>query len=333
MALPMTNLPTRIAQHQVKETASTTGDPVEWWYMNGLLEAPGTPIDGWALVMSLPRFGTAIEEGRFLLIPAEKGAKTLDFGTRRLTAGTIKASAEELDVQIGEHYLRGGYPSYEIGISGQAGDTYCAAELSYEAELAPEKLTHLDGQLNHLVCYRLRAKGTVTVGDETYPVEAVGFYERVYGSLGWEPGETTLHVDGWNWYWSPFAGPDQLAVEVWSFSVAGDNQPAPYISIEDGDGWLHFKSGQLTTVEERDIHGIPYPHKIRITDQNEHGELDLTITRRDVDSRSLTGPSKPKRMYFVTGYADFEGFARIGNREISLTGKSFGSAYEMSTNW
>jgi hypothetical protein len=38
-------------------------------------------------------------------------------------------------------------------------------------------------------------------------------------------------------------------------------------------------------------------------------------------------------MYFVTGYSEFEGTARIGDREINLSGEGFGSAYEMSTNW
>jgi hypothetical protein len=327
------SLPSRHDQQTV-ETASPDGEPIQWWYLNALISAPGTPVDGWGLISTFLRFGSAIEEGRFILIPSEEGRTPLDFGTRRLPPGTLTDSTDSVDVRIRDNFIRGGYPHYELNVAGTTrDDVSCSAHLSYEAALDPEHLTHIDEQVKHVACYRLNGEGTVTIGDDVYPVTAVGFYERVYGSFGWEPGETTRHVDGWNWYWSPAAGPEGVAVEVWSFFVEGDEQPEVYVAVTDGKDWHRFTSGTRSIVEQREIYGVPYPHKIRITDETEHGELDLVVTRRNVDARSLTGPGRPKRMYFISGFADFDGFARVDGHEYPLSGRAFGSAYEMSTDW
>ena len=328
------SLQSRYDQDGIKETATVEDDPVQWWYVNALIEAPGTPIDGWALICTMLRFGSALEEGRFVLMPPQPGDQTIDFGTRRLPPGSLQASTESVDVRIGANSLRGGYPELELDIAGTTRDgVACAAQLSYHAQLEPEQLTHLDGQLRHFACYKLGAEGTITIDGASYQVRAVGFYERVYGSMGWDSEEGTVHTDGWNWYWSPAVGPEDLAVEVWSFFVEGEDQPDAYVAVTDGETWHRFTSGVRTIEETREIHGVPYPHKIRVTDKNDAGELDLVITRRDIDGRSLTGPGRPLRMYFITGFADFEGTARIGGREYQLNGQGFGSVYEMSTEW
>jgi hypothetical protein len=93
----------------VGEPASSQKHPVEWWYTNALLEAPGTPLDGLALVGVFSLFKGVIEEGRHLLISPHAGTFA-DFGTGPPATGTIRSSTTVLDVRNGPSRLHGAYP-------------------------------------------------------------------------------------------------------------------------------------------------------------------------------------------------------------------------------
>jgi len=317
--------------------ASDLSDPAEWWYCNAILDVPGTPIDRCTILGCFIRNEGAEEQGRYILVSPTDGA-IAEFGSR-FPAGTLTADPERFDVRMGDSYMRGEFPEWEMSVSGidAARGRTVSADLQWTADIPCERMAHIHGRLKHQVCFRSQARGTVTLDGEQYDITGVGFYEHISGSFGWdrkpEPGEPTP-VNHWNWYWAPSVGPDQVAVELWSFFCENpDDTPFPYVSINtDGTEFAHFNTGSREVLEEREIHGGPYPHKVRFTDKNEHGELDLTITRRPADSRSEPRTGKRTRMYLQTGAAQFEGRCLWNGVEYALGGDGFGSNYEHTKN-
>ncbi|MFI6571455.1 hypothetical protein [Nocardia fluminea] len=318
----------------VGEAASAQAHPVEWWYANAVLDAPGTPLDGLALVGVFSLFKGVIEEGRHLLISPHAGTFA-DFGTGPLKSGTIRSSSTALDVRNGANYLRGEYPDYELHLEGQATNgAYIEVSLSYAADIAPEREGYIDSQLNHYVVYRSTVSGTVAIGADRYPVSGHGYFEHLFGTLGWlEPylGEPNppIFVNGWNWYWSPAAGPDGVAVQAGGIITEGE--PLPFVSVSaDGETFAHFTTGRFEVLEERMVDGVAYAHSFRLTDRTDVGSVDLTFTRRDAAQRAVKQAPGGNKVVFVTGFAELVGSVRLGDREYDVTGRALGSVFTVS---
>ncbi|WP_280260190.1 hypothetical protein [Nocardia abscessus] len=318
----------------VGEAAGTRAHPVEWWYANALLKAPGTPLDGLALVGVFSLFKGVIEEGRHLLISPHAGTFA-DFGTGPLKSGTIRSSSTALDVRNGANYLRGAYPEYELHLEGQATNgAHIEVTLSYTADIAPEREGYIDSQLNHYVVYRSKISGTVAVGADRYPVGGFGYFEHLYGTLGWlEPylGEPDppIFVNGWNWYWSPSAGPDGVAVQAGGIITEGE--PLPFVSVSaDSRTFTHFTTGRFEVLEERMVEGVAYAHSFRLTDRNDAGSVDLVFTRRDAAQRAVKQAPGGNKVVFVTGFAGLTGSVRLGEQEYDVTGRALGSVFTVS---
>ncbi|MFI6315428.1 hypothetical protein ACIBEK_35415 [Nocardia fusca] len=318
----------------VGEPASSQEHPVEWWYTNALLEAPGTPLDGLALVGVFSLFKGVIEEGRHLLISPHAGTFA-DFGTGPLATGTIRSSTTVLDVRNGPNRLHGAYPDYELHLEGQAGNgARIVASLNYTAEVAPEREGYINSQLNHYVVYRNAVSGTIAIGADRYPVRGHGYVEHLFGTLGWlEPylGEPDppIFVNGWNWYWSPSAGPDDLVVQAGGIITEGE--PLPFVSVTaDRETFTHFTTGRFDVLEERMVGGVPYVHRFRLIDSNESGAVDLTFTRRDAAQRAVKQAPGGNKVVFVTGFAELTGSVRLGTEEYEVTGRALGSVFTVS---
>jgi hypothetical protein len=314
---------------EVVETASAEPAEIEWWYANCLIESPGSPVDGCALIASFVRFRGALEEGRFVLISPDTGT-VLDFGTGRLTEGTMSTSSRVVDVAIGPNYLRGPYPHYALHVENSSGLRGCSVDMSLQALSKPEELVHVGSQFKHFGVFRLGVRGTIILDDHTHHFTGLGFFEHVYGELGWHqplrPG--VVRSTGWNWYFSPATGPDEAIVEFWGFRTSDDPQPRPYVSVSlDGENFIRFTTGAVEVLEERELDGLSYPHRLRITDRNESGELDLVVTRRDAAHHTSSKPGRSTRLFFVTGLATFEGELCTGETVVRLDGRAFGSAY------
>ncbi|MRH93604.1 hypothetical protein GFY24_40495 [Nocardia sp. SYP-A9097] len=319
---------------EVGEAASTQRHPVEWWYVNAMLDAPGTPIDGMTLVVAFSKFAGVIEEGRHVIVSPDGGIFA-DFGTGPLTEGTIRGDSQRLDVRNGRNYLRGGYPDYELHVEGEAASgAYISASLNYVADAEPEREGYIDSQFRHWVLYRARAEGSITIGSNTYPVRGLGYIEHLFGTLGWlEPylGEPNPphFVNGWNWYWSPAAGPSELIVQAGGFITEGE--PVPFVSVSaDRKTYEHFITGTFQTLETRRVDGVPHAHKFRLTDSNEAGSVDLTFTRRDAAQRAVKQAPGGNKVVFVTGYTELEGTVTLGDTTYDVTGRAFGSVFTVS---
>ncbi len=319
-----------VSSTDTQELASPIREQMEWWYANILIDAPGTPIDGYLLLGAFMRFDGVTEEGRYWLVSPETGM-VADFGTGRQAPGSaMRASEEKVDVSNGPSYFRGGYPSYELHIEGEADGTPHSATLTYEADVAPEQSKYIDGQLKHFAVYRMKVAGSISIGEDTYEVTGLGYYEHLYGTMAWFPSDddTARLIEGWSWYWSPDAGPDDVTVEIGGFIVEGEREP--FLSLcADGQNPVMFASGDMETLEEREhSDGVDYPHQLRFTDSNERGSVDLVVTRRDAAFR---GDNRfgDRALFFMTGFATFEGTATLDGVEHDLTGRAFGSVFRV----
>lgn len=322
-----------LAEEVVGEVA-VPGHPVQWWYVNALLDAPGTPLDGLALVGVFSLFDGVVEEGRHLLLSPDGGVFA-DFGTGPLRPGTIRANAHRLEVRNGANYLTGTYPSYQLHLEGEATNgTYVVAALSYAAQIAPEREGYVDAQLKHFVVYRAEASGTISLGDREYPVRGIGYVEHLYGSLGWlEPylgdPRPPVFIDGWNWYWSPAAGPDGLALQAGGTITEG--RPLPFVSVSaDSKTFTHFTTGRFDVLETRNVEGVRYAHKFRIIDRTDDGAVELTYTRRDAAQRAVKRAPGGNKVVFVTGFAEIEGKVTLDGITHDVSGPAFGSVFTVS---
>lgn len=313
---------------------SVPGHPVQWWYVNALLDAPGTPLEGLALVGVFSLFEGVVEEGRHLLVSPDGGVFA-DFGTGPLRPGTIQSSTHRLEVRNGANYLTGTFPSYELHLEGEATNgSFIAATLSYSAQIAPEREGYVDAQLKHFVVYRAEAAGSIALGDREYPVRGVGYVEHLYGTLGWlEPflgdPDPPVFIDGWNWYWSPAAGPNGLAIQAGGTITEG--QPMPFVSVSaDSDTFTHFTSWRFDVLEARTVEGVRYAHKFRITDRTDDGAVELIYTRRDAAQRAIKRAPGGNKVVFLTGFAEIEGKVTLGGVTHDVSGPAFGSVFTAS---
>jgi hypothetical protein len=281
------------------------------------------------------RIGGVTEEVRSLLVSGTGGV-IADFGSGTLRSGSFAASSTELNVRYAGSYFRGGYPDYELHLQNATADgTPCAVTLAYEAEMAPERRGFANEQMQHFVVYRLRGRGTVQIGTDTYDVTGHGYYEHLLGTLGWQEalfGEAELpgFINGWNWYWAPLLGTDGVAVQAAGMVI--EDEDLPYLALCTPDAAVtHFSTGTTQVLEEREFDGHRYAHKLRFSDRNEAGTVDLIVTRNHVGAQRIVKPGPAgSRFVFITGLAEFEGSATIGDVDYDLGGAAFGSVFRLA---
>src|SRR5207237_340195 len=104
------------------------------------------------------------------------------------------------------------------------------------------------------------------------------------------------------WYWSPGEAGGAPAVQFAGIDVVtGVKEPGLISLTHDGETFMHFTACDVETLEEREYQGITYAHKVRVTDRNEHGELDVVITRDGGANQGvLNDPGRPT-VFFRTG--------------------------------
>lgn len=315
----------------ISDIAVDTDQAIRWWYFNLLIDAPDTPLHEHLLVLAFTKFRSAVEQGRFLLISPTAGTLA-NFSTPSVREGAMSWSCDDVEVNIGDSTIRGGYPGYEVHATGMCEGAEYRIDLSYTADLEPERLTHFDGQLKHFVVYRMLGRGTVVIGDKTWPVTGIGFYEHLYGDLGWErlegvAGARPRFAKGWDWYSSPKLG-DGLAFEFWAFIAEDEPQPAPFVSVALPSGeFVHFDQVSVAAERQGNADGIEYSSGLRVRASGADRHLDVVITRRGSDNAMTTPPHLRNRALFLTGFADITGAATIAGVVHQLNGPIVGSAY------
>lgn len=326
-----------LPESAVGEAASIGEHPVEWWYANLLIDAPGTPVDGMALITIFSLFKGAIEEVRRIIVSPD-GGLFADFGTGELTPGSISISTSKLDVGYEGNWFRGAYPNYDLHVEGEATNgAYIAADVSYTADVAEHREGYIDSQLTHWVVYRSKGTGTISLGGRSYEISGVGYVEHLFGTLGWfEPfmGEIDPphFVDGWNWYWSPDAGPDRVVVQAGSFISHGEPVPFAFVSV-DGKTYHAFDSVKFDALERRTFAGVGFAHKFRLTGTSDVGSIDLTFTRRDAAQRMSKQAPGGNSLVFVSGWVELAGTVEIDGKTYDVTtDRALGSAFTVSMN-
>lgn len=330
----MTSVAEHLAPSIVGEAASIDRHPIEWWYTNLHIESPGAPIDGMTLISIFSKFDGVIEEHRRVIISPEGGIFA-DFGSGPLARDSIRASANSLDVAQGRNTLRGGFPSYTLHLEGEAtSGARIEVDLDYTADVTEAREGYIGNQLKHWVVYRAAAKGAIRVGGSTFDVAGVGYLEHLFGTLGWlEPflGEVDppTFVEGWNWYWSPAAGSSDVIVQAGGF--IRDGKAVPFASICADDRLHHlFVTGAIDVLERRTYEGVSYTHKFRLSDHNEIGSIDLTVTRNPAAQRAIKQAPGGSKVAFISGYARLEGTVTIAGIDYDVTGPLFGSVFTVA---
>ena len=303
----------------VNETAHPF-EPVEWWYANALLDAPGSPIDGCALVGTFTIQRNMAEYCHGMIISSERGPLA-DFSGYELAPGTILSSEEKLHVGCRKNYLRGGYPRWRLHLEGEDSGRLCRADFEYEADVAADRRTYNfpPSYLHHYVVYRSRVRGTIFLGEESWEAKGVGYYEHFYGFLN--PVESS----GWIWYWCPAAGSNGVALNLGVSTFRDSREPVCFVFFtEDGKTFADFTSASLDVLEKKELGGIVYPHKIRVTEKSAEGEIEAVITRMDAHYHRVNR-SPLATAIFITGFSLLEGRAAWKGRVYDLRGRAFGS--------
>jgi len=330
----MDTFDTTLSPDEVFEQAVEPTPPTDWWYFNTKIDAPGTPLHGAMVIGVWLRFKGFIEEGRFQIVHPTDHALIGQFGTGPMPVGSIHADTDRLNVELGESHLRGGYPDYEVKFGGEPwdGGRRIDVELSFHAEQEPDRVAWLDRQLNHFVVYRHEARGTVTIGDDSYDVSGNGYYEHAYGDLGWADPTGVKHVaTGWNWYWTPGGGPDNVTVQMAGITTAADPTAWALVSFTtDGKSYHHFPHVLVETLEEREYKGLKYAHRLRVTGKTEQGQVELFVDRTSAEYQALTGEPGRPAMFFRTGHCKLAGTISWDGEEWDVTtDNAFGSAFRV----
>ncbi|MDD5225490.1 MAG: hypothetical protein PHE84_16025 [bacterium] len=301
-------------------------EPIEWWYYNTIISAPGTPIDGWVAVTILTSFRNVLETVHGLLIPP--AGETVDLSGYDLPSGSIKFSEEKVDVSWNKNWCRGLYPKWTVHYEGKHAGKGYKVDLELEADIDSNAYTYRfeNNYLNHFVVFRNRTKGKVTIDKNAYPITGIGYYEHFYGFMN------LLAMKGWHWYWCPVAGADRLAVNI-GLGVMQDNTvPLCFLHFTpDGKNFYQLDQYDFRVLKDNEFNGIEYPGKFSIEQKKADRELQATITRTPSAYQRLNETMFGKAM-FVTGNAGLEGKLKWQGKEYDLKGRAFGSSMLVKLN-
>jgi hypothetical protein len=169
--------------------------PYEWWYFEGTFDnGYSAVVIAWSMNYSKPwRRQCTVQLSVYT--PEGKTLKHYIFPPRSL----FSASRETCDVRIGDSFMRGSYPHYEISVEAE-GDR---VDLVFESEVPGWKpgtgvnsipFLRLKSMGWVVPVPRARVKGTLTMGNRVVEVEGHGYHDHNFG-------ETPIFhvVDNWHW--------------------------------------------------------------------------------------------------------------------------------------
>lgn len=169
--------------------------PYEWWYFEGTFDnGYSVVVIAWPMNYSKPwRRQCTVQLS--IYTPDGQTRKHYIFPPRSL----FSASRETCDVRVGDSYMRGRYPRYEVSMEAE-GDR---VDLVFDSEvpgwvpgtgenLVPFPLLKRMGWL--VPVPRARVSGTLTLGGRVVEVEGHGYHDHNWGDM------PMFHVvDNWNW--------------------------------------------------------------------------------------------------------------------------------------
>jgi hypothetical protein len=234
--------------------------PIDWWYYNAILSSPGNPVDGWAFITIYTIFPRQVNESvTALLVPPS--AEPINLSRTGIPPGGIKVSEKGCDVAWENSWCRGAYPNWNVHFEGKVEKQSYQVDLDSTADVSSLFLRYdfEPSFFNHFVVLRHLAKGTVTLGNETYPVTGYGYYEHVYGVFDF------MASRGWYWHCVPATDKDRLAINMGLLLDSNYDFPVKLLAFTaDGKNFHHFDKIEFSVLEEKEYLGQKYPFKFRM---------------------------------------------------------------------
>jgi hypothetical protein len=307
--------------------------PYEWWYFDATFDnGYSVVVIAWPMNYSKPwRRQCTVQLS--IYTPDGRTHKHYIFPPRKL----FSASRESCDVRIGDSFLRGGYPRYEISMEAE-GDR---VDLVFESEvpgwkpgkganLVPFPMMKTMGWL--VPVPRAKVRGTLTVAGKDVEVSGHGYHDHNWG-------ETPIFHVVDNWHWGHIVSGD-LAI-TWSDITMSRNlgyQRACMFLVSKAGRLVYESSDIRTSYEEWHARGPylhPYPGLITVGFGQEgapaSGEFSMRV--RDVietqDLLDMVGiPGLLKRMvhatlskpYYFRWLSTVEGGVEVSGERVEFDG-------------
>ena len=294
--------------------------PIDWWYYNDILSSPGNPVDGWAFIVIYTIFPRNVSESVTALL-VRPDANPINLSQTGLSPGDIKTSVEGCDVSCGKNWYRGAYPNWKTHFEGKDDKQSYQIDLEATADVSSLFLrVDFDPSFwNQFVVYHHLSKGTLTVGNKTYPVTGYGYNEHVYGVFDFKASR------GWHWFCVPETEKDQLVANMrFKINSKYEFPDRNFTFTVDGKNFGYFEDVKFKMLEEKEYKGQKYPSKFHMEEKRNEGELSAIITREPYALMRFED-SPVATALFVTGYARLEGKVSWEGKEYDLAGRSIGS--------
>lgn len=294
--------------------------PIEWWYYNTIISAPGTPFDGWVAVTILTSFRNVIETVHGLLVPPD--GETIDLSAYDLAPNSIKYSEKNVDVTWNKNWCKGKYPKWDVHFEGTYKNKKYGVDLNLNADMDSNAFTYKfeNTYLNHFVVFRNKTKGKITIDKNSYPFTGIGYYEHFAGFLD------VMNASGWHWYWCPVAGPEKLIINLGLGVMRDGSVPTSFVHVStDGKNLYQYEHYDFKAVKLNDCGGIKYPGVLRLEQKKSDSEMLITVTRTP-SCYSRLNETPFGRAAFVTGNAGFEGHLKFNGKKYDIKGPAWGSS-------
>ncbi len=297
---------------------------IEWWYFGGLLDKNETKLSEWTLITNFVMARGFVDNLVCILVPPNETESPIDLSGWRLKAGCIKASDKELNVICQtNNWVKGAYPEWHLYMErSKDGHTYLI-DVNFKAEVDSNFRIYSIGKsrLGHFAVFRQHMTGTITIDNEKFPVSGGSYYEHMYGFI--DPKSSR----GWYWYCVPRTNKGDLSINIALGVSPTDEIFHKFVYFtEDGKNFGEFLNYNFEILETKSYQDITYPFKFRISEKNENGELDATITRALNPCQDLH-QTPLGTVAFITGNAKVVGTIVWKGKEYDITGRSIGSNF------
>jgi len=253
--------------------------PYEWWYFDATFDnGYSAVVIAWAMNYSKPwRRQCTIQLS--IYTPGGDTVKHYIFPPKRL----FSASSETCDVRIGDSFMRGAFPLYEVSMEAE-GDR---VDLVFESEVPGWK----PGKGANIVPFpmfktmgwlvpvpRAKVSGTLTLGGRVIEVEGHGYHDHNWGEA------PIFHVVD-NWHWGHVVAGD-LGITWADITMQKSlGYQRAYMLLLSRAGRLVYESADLSIAygEWRDVAGFlhPYPGLITVSfgkdGQAARGEFSMRV--------------------------------------------------------
>jgi len=252
----------------------------------------------------------------------------INFTQVHLPLDTLSAARDGVDVRFGNQFLRGRYPNYHVCLGGMSAGKSYLLDLSCEAETNSFRAVKALRGIDWNYVPRMRASGTLLVGDERRTVKGYSYYERRRGRF-WAPG-VRLGI----WESVPLASKEGFSIPL--FYKVWKNDDTPQLQTlsftADGKTLVEFPKVDVEVLETRKFPGfedIDHPMRYTIVATGPAGKAELEVTRfpnRLMMRNYFNEPDRKANATGMYGTGRTRGTVVVDGKSYAIDGDSYGSA-------